>query len=175
MRVVELERELGDLIERELGALGYELVKLESFFMGRRKVLRVFIDRSDGVSIDDCVRVTKALGVVLDGIESIPGPYNLEVSSPGADRPLTKREHFERFLGERARVEYREEDGNKVSVRGEVAGVDADHVFLSADGEQRRIALGTILRANLEPPGRERIGRRSAGRKPRRTGRGETF
>jgi len=171
---VELERELGGLIEREVGALGYELVKLECYFTGRRQVLRVFIDRSDGVAIADCVRVTKTLNVVLNGVESIPGPYNLEVSSPGSNRPLTKPEHFERLHGERARVEYREENGNKVTVRGEIVAADAAAVLLSVDGEQRRIAFGTILRANREPDGYERAAPPRA-KRGRRAARGETF
>ena len=172
---MELAKELEQLIAREVGALGYELVKLEVFFMGRRKVLRIYIDRSDGVTIDDCVRVTKALNLVLDGVESIPGPYNLEVSSPGINRPLTKPEHFERFRAERARVEYREESGNKATVWGEIIAADAAGVVLSVDGEARRIAFGTIHRANLDPQRSDRSGTRRAKRERGRTAPGETF
>ena len=164
---MELEKELGMLIEREVGALGYELVKFEAFFMGRRKVLRAYIDRSDGVTIDDCVRVTKALNIVLDGVESIPGPYNLEVSSPGDNRPLTKPEHFARFRGERSRVEYREDGGERATVRGAIVGADLESVTIDIDGAPVRIRLESVIRANLEP---SREGRPGAprGARPRR-------
>lgn len=149
---MELAHELEELIVREITALGYELVKIEPFFSGRRKVLRIFIDRPDGgVRIEDCVRVTKALGLVLDGVETMPGPYNLEISSPGIARPLTRPEHFERFRGERARVEYLDDAGAKVTAVGNIAGASAATIILSVDGSERSIAFGKILKANLRP------------------------
>lgn len=172
---VELEKELSELVEREVAGLGYELVKFEAFFSGRRKLLRVFIDRSDGVTIDDCVRLSKALGLVLDGVDAMPGPYNLEVSSPGDNRPLTKLEHFQRFVGMRARVEYREAGGNKVTARGEIIAAAADSVTVSVDGSPRKIPFDGVLKANLEPASSAAPGPGGGGAKGRRCGRGETF
>jgi ribosome maturation factor RimP len=173
-RVVELAKELAALIERELSALGYELVKVETFFSGRRKLLRVFIDRPEGVTIDDCVRVSKALGLVLDGMESMPGPYNLEISSPGENRPLTKPEHFQRFIGSRARVEHRDCAGAKATAHGEIVAADAEAVTVTVDGVARRIPFDAVWRANLEPERRSPQEREGRGRKGRR-GRGENF
>ena len=171
---MEFDKELSELVEREVSGLDYEMVKFETFFSGRRKLLRVFIDRTDGVTIDDCVRVTKALGLVLDGFDALPGPYNLEVSSPGESRPLTKPEHFQRFVGKRARVEYREAGGNKTTAHGEIVAADADGVTVAMDGTPRRIPFDEIFRANLEPEP-SMPPRRAAGGTRRCRGQGENF
>jgi ribosome maturation factor RimP len=166
---VELDLELKERIERELDSLGYELVKLETFFRGRRTVLRIFIDRPDAaVSVDDCVRATKALGLLLDGAAAIPGPYNLEISSPGFDRALTKPEHFRRFRGGRARIEYRDAGGGRATIIGEISAATDEEVTITADAAPLVIPFERIARANLHPaapetpaPGpRRRKGRR---------------
>jgi len=149
---MESEKTLNELIEREIDVLGYELVKTEIFFSGRRKALRIFIDRPDApVTIDDCVRVTKALGLVLDAAENVPGPYNLEISSPGSARPLTKPAHFARFRGERSRVEYLDDAGVKTTVIGPIAHASETAVTVSADGVDRVIPHERIVKANLHP------------------------
>jgi ribosome maturation factor RimP len=149
---MDLDGELKGLIERELDALEYELVKVDAYQSGRRKTIRLFIDRGDGaVTIADCVRVTKALGLVLDGVETLPGPYNLEVSSPGFARPLTKPAHFARFRGEEARVEYFDVRGAKTTVIGRILSADERSVTVSVDGVERAIAFETISKANLHP------------------------
>ena len=167
---MELERELNDLIAGELERLGSELVKAEAHLSGRRGTIRLFIDRPDTtVTIDDCVRVTKALGLVLDGVDAIAGPYNLEVSSPGFSRPLTKPEHFERFRGERSRVEYLDQEGCKTTVIGTISGVAPTAITLSAAGVEHLIAYERILRANLHPEDQEEPVRERRRRERRRT------
>jgi len=152
---VALDKELEERIVRELDALGYEVVKIETMFLGRRSVLRIFIDRPDGgVTLDDCVRATKALSLLLDSSEAMPGPFNLEISSPGSARPLTKLAHFERCIGERARVEYRSEDGRTVTGIGAITGARSDAVSISVEGTERIIPFESILKANLHPEDR---------------------
>jgi len=149
---VELKKHIEELVDSELAMLGFELVKVEMSFVGRRKLLRVFIDREDrAVTIDDCVAVTKALGFVLDGEDIVPGSYNLEVSSPGIERPLTKPRHFMRFIGSRTRIEYRDASGAKATVIGEIAQADENSVSLSTDGEIMRIDYSDVVKANLKP------------------------
>ncbi|MBN2070653.1 MAG: ribosome maturation factor RimP [Candidatus Krumholzibacteriota bacterium] len=138
------------LLNREIDALGFELVKLDRFSRGRREILRIFIDDAEnGVTIDDCVKVTKALGLVLDGDELLPGSYNLEVSTPGMNRPLTKREHFVRFTGKSARVEYLGGQGEKSSLIGEIEGLEDDCLLLSKAGISEKIEFDRIVKANL--------------------------
>jgi ribosome maturation factor RimP len=147
-----LDRTVEELITREVETLGYELVKIESSFPGRRGTLRVFIDRADaGISIEDCVRVTKSLGLALDGVDAMPGAYNLEVSSPGSYRPLAKRAHYEHFLGERARISYLGETGRRDTAIGAIAGADETAVMIRAEDGVRTIPYERILRANLQP------------------------
>jgi ribosome maturation factor RimP len=149
---MEPDKELGELIERELDVLGYELVKMEALFSGRRKALRIFIDRPEAtVTIEDCIRVTKALGLVLDATEKVPGPFNLEISSPGSARPLTKPAHFARFRGERSRVEYLDDAGVKTTAIGAIVDASETAVTVSADGVERIIPYAGIVKANLHP------------------------
>jgi ribosome maturation factor RimP len=147
---MNLDEHLSNIVEREVELLGFELVKLDSFSRGRKRVLRIFIDKPDGeVTIDDCVQVTKAVGHVLDLDESVRGPFNLEVSSPGSDRPLVKKDHFERFKGHSARVQFSDPDGSKRTVQGLINGFDKDSVIISSNDEEVRIELSRIIKANL--------------------------
>ncbi len=141
---------LEDFVGRELERLGFELVKLEMPVRGRRRIIRLFIDHPDkNVTIDDCVQMTKAIGFVLDGEDVIPGPYNLEVSSPGINRSLTKPAHFKRFSGRTARIEHTVENGMRETLIGAIVGSDDETVTLRVAGEVKRIAFAEILKANL--------------------------
>jgi ribosome maturation factor RimP len=141
---------LHSVIEREVEMLGYELVRLDQTSRGRRRIVRIFIDEQErGVTIDDCVRVTKALGLVLDASSIIEGPYTLEVSSPGIDRPLTRPDHFTRFAGHGARIEYRDGEGTKRTAVGRLAGVRDGTVTIAVDGSDLAIPIGDVLKANL--------------------------
>jgi ribosome maturation factor RimP len=166
------DKELRELIERELDLLGYELVQAEAFFSGRRKALRIFIDRPETpVTIEDCIRVTKALGLVLDATETVPGPFNLEVSSPGLARPLTKPAHFARFRGERSRVEYLDDAGAKTTAIGPIADADDAAVTVTVDGIDRVIPHARIVKANLHPAN-QGVQEPEGRRQPRRGRRG---
>lgn len=104
--------------------------------------LRVFIDHPDGVSLDLCEQVTRDL-------ETLRDRYALEVSSPGIERPLTKPDHYRRFLGRRARVRTRgEHDGHK-SFTGELVGASDDEVTIAADTGVIAIPYADIHRSNL--------------------------
>jgi ribosome maturation factor RimP len=147
---MEADARLEALIDGELGELGFELVKLEISIRGRRRILRLFIDHPDrGVTLDDCVRVTKAIGFVIDGEGLVEGPYNLEVSSPGINRPLTKPAHFSKFGGRMVRIEHARGTAGKETVIGSIAGTDGEAVTVDTGAGTRRIAFGDITRANL--------------------------
>ena len=106
------------------------------------KLVRLFIDHPDGVTLDLCERVTKQLPEVRE-------KYALEVSSPGADRPLTKPEHFRRFVGHRARVRTRGEHDGRKSFTGELLGATDDAITVAADTGVVSIAYADIHRSNL--------------------------
>ncbi|MEQ8206633.1 MAG: ribosome maturation factor RimP, partial [Woeseia sp.] len=92
--------ELSRLLEPAIEGLGYELCDLEAKLGGRDGVLRVFIDKPEGIVLEDCEKVSRQISAILDLEDPLPGQYALEVSSPGLDRRLSKPAHFERFLGE---------------------------------------------------------------------------
>ena len=170
---MSLERAVEELIAREVETLGYELVKIESSFPGRRGILRIFIDRPDApVTIDDCVRVTKSIALALDGVDAIPGPYNLEVSSPGSYRPLAKSAHYARFRGERARIAHLDDSGARLTVIGVSADADDAAVTIRAEDGVRAVPYERIIRANLQPDDGARPEARSARRvrRPKRRG-----
>ncbi len=95
---------LQKLIEPALAALGYELVGTEYLPQGRHSLLRIYIDTPDGITVEDCERVSHQVSGLLDVEDPIQGQYTLEVSSPGLDRPLFKREHFDRFAGQQIKL-----------------------------------------------------------------------
>jgi ribosome maturation factor RimP len=104
--------------------------------------LRVVIDRPGGVDLDTCERVTRHLRDLLLEV-------GLEVSSPGPERPLTKPDHFRRFVGRRARVRTREDHGGRRSFTGELVGAGEDEITVAADGGVVSIPYADINRSNL--------------------------
>jgi ribosome maturation factor RimP len=110
--------------------------------------LRLVIDSSDGVDLALCERVT---GVLRDLLES----WSLEVSSPGPERPLTKPEHFRRFLGRRVRVRTREEVAGHKSFTGRLTGADEESVSVDSGDGPVSIPLASVRRSNLLPDGSE--------------------
>ncbi len=136
-------------IEQMLRNYGYELVEVK--FTGRRRgqTLTVIIDKPGGVDSNDCQYVAQRLSLLLDIIDPIESSYNLIVSSPGLDRPLVKREDFERFAHKRVRIKYVEKTGQRRTVEGELEGLHEEQVVLETPAEQICIAWEDIEAANL--------------------------
>ncbi len=147
----EAEERIERLVGPILGSLGLSLWDLEYRKQGPRWLLRVFIDRGEeGVSLDDCERVSRDLAAALDVEDLIPHAYTLEVSSPGLDRSLTRPEHYARFTGKLAKIKtFRPLEGQKV-FRGRIAGAVDDKVTLDLEeGGSRVIPLAEIASASL--------------------------
>lgn len=143
--------ELKLLLEPAIEKLGYELVDLEVSVGRRDGLVRLFIDRPAGIGLDDCETVSRQVSALLDVEDPIPGHYNLEVSSPGLDRPLTKREHFERFAGEDVRIRLRAPIDGRRNFRGALAAVEEDSIDVVVDGQSHRLPLADIASARLVP------------------------
>jgi len=140
------------LIERTVEPMGYELVGVEFFGRGTAgKVLRVYIDSESGITLDDCVRVSRQLSAVLDVEDPIQEHYELEVSSPGLDRPLFRPEHFERFRGEKAKVRLARPLGGRRNFEGIITGIAEGSVTLEIDGEPVTLSFEDIDSARLVP------------------------
>lgn len=150
VQAVDKER-LIELLEPAVAALGYELADLDAHF-GRRGLLRLYIDRDGGVTVDDCQRVSEQIGAMLDVEDPLPGSYVLEVSSPGFDRRLRTPAHFERFRGEQARIELRDALDGRRNFTGKLAGIEDQEVLIEIDREIWRLPLKEIAVARLAPP-----------------------
>jgi ribosome maturation factor RimP len=145
------------LLEPVLARDGYELVEVEWTRSGGRWALRLFIDRPSGVGIDDCQAVSRTVEPILD-VEDLIGPaYDLEVSSPGLDRPLRKPEHFDRYAGQRVVVKaFGPLEGTapgspaRKGWTGTLLGFEDGHVKVDVEGTLHRIPHGRIARAHLE-------------------------
>jgi len=155
--VRQLENELTGLVRSVVESLGYELVGIEYFRRGRwGAVLRVYIDHlgaagTQGITLDDCGRVSHQLSGVLDVENPIAGHYDLEVSSPGLDRPLFTAEHFERFRGRRVRVRAAVKLEGRRNFEGRIDALERELVLLRMDGEVWEIPLAMIESARLVP------------------------
>jgi ribosome maturation factor RimP len=111
----------------------------------------VYIDKDGGVSIKHCALVSRSIGLVLDRLDPFPGRYLLEVSSPGNARPLTREEHFARFVGNEARVQCDEPESGKKTYTGHILSCINGLLVLGTDEGERIIRVPDIIRANLCP------------------------
>jgi ribosome maturation factor RimP len=131
---------------------GMEIVDVEFRPEGSRggRVLRLYLDKEGGLSVDDLTRVSRRLSELLDAEDAVEGAYTLEVSSPGINRPLKKPEHFARFVGKRIRVRTRDMIDGRRSFLGILAQVVGDSVILTQEGKQYQIPFSTIDKSNYE-------------------------
>jgi ribosome maturation factor RimP len=131
---------------------GMEIVDIEFRREGGRagRVLRLYLDKEGGPRMDDLGRVSRALSDVLDAEDAVDGPYTLEVSSPGINRPLTRPEHFARFVGKRIRVRTRDAINGRRSFLGILGEVIQDTIILKQDGTEVQIPLTMIEKSNYE-------------------------
>ena len=153
--VVEQVRALAG---RVAGSYGLEIFDVQLRREGQGLVLRVRIDRpgpaataQESVSVDDCARISRDLGAMLDVEDLVADAYTLEVSSPGLDRPLRHADDYRRISGRRAKLVMREAVDGQKYFKGRLGGVDHEAVIIDAeDGRRHRVPLGVIARANLE-------------------------
>ena len=146
-----LTEQLGALIGPVITGLGYEFVGLEYVPQGKHSLLRIYIDHESGITLDDCEQVSHQVSGVLDVEDPIRGQYMLEVSSPGADRPLFTREHFMRFIGREVTVRLGWPLDGRRKYTGVLQGMVDDAVLIDSEGEQYRLPFEQIDRARLVP------------------------
>lgn len=150
-RTAEVVERVRAIAEAILAERGLELVEVEFQREARGWILRLYMDRPGGVTLEDCQRVSEELGDHLDVEDLVDHPYHLEVSSPGLDRPLTRDRDFVGFAGKAARITTREPIEGQRNFRGRLAGLASGAVLLDlADGRQARIPRGLIVKARLE-------------------------
>lgn len=143
---------IAEVAERVAQAENIEIVEVQFLGGGGARVLRIFIDKPEGVSHADCEFISHEVGTILDVEDVIPGGrYTLEVSSPGLERKLTKAKDFERFTGQKARIVLREPVENQRNWSGTLIGCEDGHITIEpAAGRQVRFALAQVEKANLK-------------------------
>jgi len=139
------------LIEPVVEGLGYECVGVEYNSHPKHGLLRIFIDSDQGVSMDDCTQVSHQVSGVLDVEDPITGEYNLEVSTPGLNRPLFKIGQFEQFVGHIAQVNLFKPVEGRRNIKGVIEKVEGDDVYLQQDGQVYKVPFQAMSKARLEP------------------------
>lgn len=144
---------LRDLLEPSIESMGYELVYMEQGQGEGRTdtVLRLYIDAPGGILVDDCAKVSRQVGAIMDIEDPIRGNYSLEVSSPGSDRPLAKLAHFEAQIGENVRVVTRDYILGRRRFKGELLEANEDQIVVTVDGEDYEIPFSEVETARLVP------------------------
>jgi ribosome maturation factor RimP len=138
-----------DVVEPLIVDEGYELIDLEFKNEERGWRLRVFIDKEGGVTLDDCARLSREMGNLLDVEDILPMSYNLEVSSPGLNRPLRKKEHFQSMIGEKIKVKTKLPIENQRNFKAELLKVSDDFILIRNEVKEVEIGFDNIEKANL--------------------------
>ena len=145
--------ELNKLLEPTIERLGFELTDLEVRIGGKGGLVRITIDKPEGIELTDCETVSNAVSALLDVEDPLQSEYNLEVSSPGLDRKLTKVEHFQRFEGETLKVTMRFPIAGRRRFRGKLLSSNDENIVVEVDGESHSLPLATLDTARLVPDG----------------------
>ena len=145
----QVNEKLWNIVEPVVVGLGYELVGVEHIKQGRFSVLRVFADTADGINLDQCAQISQQLSTVLDVEQFISGSYNLEVSSPGVDRPIFRQQDLHQYIGEQLNLRLALPVQGRRKYQGELQKVEADHLVLLVDQKEYEIALNDIDKAHL--------------------------
>ncbi len=143
---------LVELTRKIVEPMGYELVGVEYLGQGGSgSLVRVYIDQADGITVDDCAAVSRQISGVLDVEDPIRENYQLEVSSPGLDRPLFYKEHFEVFAGSQVCLKMHVKVRGRWRFEGLLIGMQDNEVVLEVEGERFRLPLDQMDRARLVP------------------------
>lgn len=144
-----IKTDLEQLFTPVIIALGYELWGIEYLAQGRHSLLRIYIDKADGINIDDCEVVSKQISALLDVEDPLSGNYSLEVSSPGLPRPLFYDWQYQRYIGLEVQVKLFKPVEGKRKFKGTIVSVNADSVVLDVENQQQDILFSNIVKANL--------------------------
>jgi len=142
-------KRLDKVVSSAVEALGYQLWGCELSSHGSRTILRVYIDKEKGISLDDCQKVSHQVSAVLDVEEPIKGSYTLEVSSPGLDRPIFTLEQCKQFVGKQIKVKLRVPVKGRRNFSGKLESIEGEDLILLIDDEKFVISFLKLERANL--------------------------
>ncbi len=141
--------QIEQLVELPIQSMGYELVGVEYIKDGKQTVLRIYIDSEQGITIEDCERVSHQVSGILEVEDPITGAYSLEISSPGFDRPLFKEKDFARFTGSEVKIVMKLPIQGRRNFRGILQGIEKNEVLVLVDGEVYALPLSKLAKARL--------------------------
>lgn len=147
---MQIRQDLLKMLEPVIDDLGFEVVRIA--LMGEKdKTLQIMIERKDRevITVDDCADASYAISAILDVEDPIKENYSLEVSSPGIDRPLTKLENFERFVGFVAKLETQRPINERKRFKGTILAVEGENIKIDVDGTEYEVPHSAVSRAKL--------------------------
>lgn len=144
-----MQDELEVLFSPTLSAMGYELWGCEYLSQGKHSLLRIYIDKPNGITIDDCQEVSKQISALLDVEDPIPGNYSLEISSPGIPRPLFKSSQYEQYMGQPVKIKMLKPVAGKRKLEGIIVSVSETALILNINDQDQEILFSNIVRASL--------------------------
>lgn len=144
-----LEQNLQEMLQGVVEDLGCEIWGIECQRAGRFMTVRIFIDKEGGVTVDDCADVSREVSAILDVEDPIADKYNLEVSSPGLDRPLFTLAQYERYIGQDIAIHLRIPVMDRRKWQGKLERIENDMLTLLIDGQEQTFAFGNIQKANV--------------------------
>lgn len=142
---------LWELFEPVVNGMGFDLIEIEHVPNPKHGILRLYIDKEDGVTIDDCSDVSEQISALLDVEEPIRGHFNLEISSPGMDRPLTRVKDFQRFAGSLVKLKTLKPMDGQRNFKGRILEANEDVLVIETDTEEISVPMNAIEKARLVP------------------------
>ena len=144
-----MQDELERLLSPTIRDMGYELWGCEYLSQGKHSLLRIYIDKSDGIGIEDCQKVSSQVSALLDVDDPIPGNYSLEISSPGIPRPLFSSWHYQLYIGQTVKLKtYKPVDGSR-KLSGTIVSASERSLVLEINNQHQELLFSNIVKANL--------------------------
>jgi len=147
--LAKFEHKLTDMLRPAVEETGKELLGVEFVSAGKHSILRIFIDHENGIDVDDCAEVSRQVGAILDVEDPISTEYNLEVSSPGVDRPLFEKDHYQAVIGETINVKLSIPLNGRRKFKGKLSAIENENLIVIVDGEDYQLEFSNIDKGNL--------------------------
>jgi ribosome maturation factor RimP len=147
--LAKFEQKLTELLRPAVEETGKSLLGIEYISAGNNSILRLFIDHENGIDVDDCAEVSRQVGALLDVEDPISSEYNLEVSSPGVDRPLFDISHFQAVIGEIVNIKLSIPLNGRRKFKGPLVAIENNNLIIEVDSIDYEMPIGNVDKANL--------------------------